>query len=113
VQPPAGGGLHTAQEETPPLSDPLTQTLTVTGDAVHRGDVISVGGIAHQVRDIREVHPQRKRLEFEDGNVYVLGVRVTIKVTRICLDTTRRLLPAGIRAPHDAAARRHNVTGYR
>lgn len=95
------------------MSDPLIQTLTVTGDGVYRGDVIAVGGIPHRVRDVREVYPRRRRLEFEDGNAYVLGAGVTIEVTRTYVSTHRRLLPAGTRTPRQAATGRHtNVTAH-
>ncbi|GGZ23685.1 hypothetical protein [Streptomyces avidinii] len=60
----------------------LMQTLEVMPDEVRRGDVIAVGGIPHRVRDVRELRGRRKRLEFEDGNVFVLGPWVAIKVSR-------------------------------
>lgn len=57
-------------------------TVTVTGDGVLVGDVITVGGIPHVVRDVRGVQPARKRVEFEDGNAYVLGRHHPIEVAR-------------------------------
>lgn len=58
------------------------QTLEVMPDGVRRGDVIAVGGIPHRVRDVRELRGRRKRLEFEDGNVFVLGPWVAVMVSR-------------------------------
>ncbi|MDX6757949.1 hypothetical protein SIN09_00430 [Streptomyces sp. F8] len=60
----------------------VMQTLEVMPDGVRRGDVIAVGGIPHRVRDVRELRGRRKRLEFEDGNVFVLGPWVAVKVAR-------------------------------
>jgi hypothetical protein len=60
----------------------FAETLTVAGDQVRIGDVINVGGIPHRIRDMREVYPRRRRLEFDDGNAYVLAVTRTIEVTR-------------------------------
>lgn len=47
------------------------------------GDVITVGGIPHTVRDVRGVLSARKRLEFEDGNAYVVGRSHPIEVSRV------------------------------
>lgn len=60
----------------------VMQTLEVMPDGVRRGDLIAVGGIPHRVRDVRELRGRRKRLEFEDGNVFVLGPWVAITVAR-------------------------------
>lgn len=67
----------------------MVHTVTVTGDAVEVGDVITVGGISHAVCDMREVSPQRRSLRFEDGNVYVLGDQTRIEVTRTYLIAAR------------------------
>ncbi|GAA0422908.1 hypothetical protein [Streptomyces luteireticuli] len=56
--------------------------VTVAGDGVRVGDVVSVGGIPHRVKDVRCVFPARARLEFEDGNVYVVGRSHPIEVSR-------------------------------
>ncbi|MET7615856.1 hypothetical protein [Streptomyces sp. NPDC005408] len=71
------------------------QIVSVTADGVRRGDVIAVGGIPHTVCDVREVSGRRKRLEFADGNAYVLGARVAIRVTRARSGGARRVPPAG------------------
>lgn len=89
------------------MSDPLIHTLTVTGDGVYRGDVIAVGGIPHRVRDVREVYPRRRRLEFEDGNAYILGAAVPIEVIRTYISVARRRLPVGTRAPRQAVTGRY------
>lgn len=60
----------------------VIRQLTVTGAGVRVGDVVTVGGIPHRVRDMREVYPGRRWLGFDDGNAYVLGVSRTIEVTR-------------------------------
>lgn len=65
------------------MSQEIVQTVTITGDSVRRGDVISVGGIPHVVADVREVNGRRKLLRFEDGNTYVLPRVMTIEVTRV------------------------------
>ncbi|GAA2730693.1 hypothetical protein GCM10010360_12640 [Streptomyces nogalater] len=65
------------------MTQEIVHTVTVTGDHVRRGDVISVGGIPHAVADVREVGGQRKLLQFEDGNAYVLSRAVIIEVTRV------------------------------
>ncbi|KNB49645.1 hypothetical protein [Streptomyces caatingaensis] len=57
-------------------------TVTVTGDGVRVGDVVAIGGIPHRVRDVRCVLPARTRLEFEDGNAYVVGRSHPIEVAR-------------------------------
>ncbi|MGW7516630.1 hypothetical protein ACWGJ2_13660 [Streptomyces sp. NPDC054796] len=64
------------------MLSPLVRTLTVLASDLRPGDVIAVGGIPHRVRDVREVYPARKRVEFEDGNAYVLARTRTIDVTR-------------------------------
>ena len=56
--------------------------MTTTGDGIRPGDVIAVGGIPHAVEDVRELAGSRKRLQFADGNAYVLGRSMTIEVTR-------------------------------
>jgi hypothetical protein len=56
--------------------------VTTTGDGVRPGDVIIVGGIPHAVQDVRELAGSRKRLQFADGNAYVLGRSLTIEVMR-------------------------------
>ncbi len=60
----------------------VMRRIEVTGDGVRRGDVVEVGGLLHRVRDVLELRGRRKRLEFEDGNVYVLGPSVPITVAR-------------------------------
>ncbi|MEV6163409.1 hypothetical protein AB0L71_16020 [Streptomyces sp. NPDC052052] len=61
----------------------VARNVVVTGDGVRVGDVISVGGTPHTVCDVRGVQPDRKRLEFEDGNVYVLGRSRPVRVVRM------------------------------
>ncbi len=58
------------------------QSLEVTADGIQRGDVVAVGGIPHRVVDVRELRGRRKRLEFENGNVYLLQPWVSITVVR-------------------------------
>ncbi len=58
------------------------RSVEVLPARVRRGDVIAVGGVPHRVRDVRELRGRRRRLEFEDGNVFVLGPWVTIRVRR-------------------------------
>ncbi|MDT9683264.1 hypothetical protein RND61_14460 [Streptomyces sp. TRM76323] len=60
----------------------MVRTLEVTGDQVRVGDVITVGGLPHTVSGVRQVRPDRRRLEFEDGNAYVLGRGRAIRVVR-------------------------------
>ncbi|EST23167.1 hypothetical protein N566_25985 [Streptomycetaceae bacterium MP113-05] len=61
----------------------IMRKVEVTGDGVRRGDVVEVGGLLHRVRDVRELRGRRKRLEFEDGNAYVLGPCIVITVARV------------------------------
>jgi hypothetical protein len=61
----------------------IMRKVEVTGDGVRRGDVVEVGGLLHRVRDVRELRGRRKRLEFEDGNAYVLGPSIVITVARV------------------------------
>ncbi|WP_228979915.1 hypothetical protein [Streptomyces sp. DH12] len=68
------------------MSRLTVRTLEVTGDGVRVGDVIAVGGVPHTVGDVRQVLPDRRRLEFEDGNAYVLGRARTIRVVRTSVD---------------------------
>ncbi|GAA2932461.1 hypothetical protein GCM10020221_30290 [Streptomyces thioluteus] len=67
--------------------------VTVTGDGVRVGDVVAIGGIPHRVRDVRCVLPARTRLEFEDGNAYVVGRSHPIEVSR-AYPLPGRALPA-------------------
>ncbi|WP_431044021.1 hypothetical protein ACQUSR_20405 [Streptomyces sp. P1-3] len=57
--------------------------MAVPADSIRTRDVISVGGIPHTVADVRELPGNRKRLQFEDGNAYVIGRSVLIEVTRV------------------------------
>ncbi|MCQ8832752.1 hypothetical protein [Streptomyces malaysiensis] len=61
----------------------IVHSVTITGDSIRPGDVISVGGIPHAVADVREIAGNRKRLQFVDGNAYFLPRSLTIEVTRI------------------------------
>lgn len=63
----------------------LTTTVTITGDGIRINDVISVGGIPHAVADMRDVSPNCKRLQFQDGNAYVLPRSMAIEVTRVVM----------------------------
>ncbi|QIK06147.1 hypothetical protein G7Z12_09035 [Streptomyces sp. ID38640] len=54
----------------------------MTADGIQCGDVVAVGGIPHRVVDVRELQGRRKRLEFENGNVYVLQPWVSLTVVR-------------------------------
>ena len=65
------------------MAQEIVQTVTTTGDGIRPGDVIAVGGIPHAVENVRELVGSRKRLQFADGNGYVLGRSMTIEVTRI------------------------------
>ena len=65
------------------MTAPLIETARVTGDAVQPGDIITVGGLPHTVIDVRELANHRKRLQFADGNAYVLGPSVPIEVMRV------------------------------
>ncbi|MFD0266006.1 hypothetical protein ACFVGY_05325 [Streptomyces sp. NPDC127106] len=56
--------------------------VEVTADGVQRGDLITVGGAPLRVVDARELQGGRKRLEFENGNVYVLQPRTSLTVVR-------------------------------
>ncbi|URM89956.1 hypothetical protein LUW75_08130 [Streptomyces sp. MRC013] len=64
------------------MSRLTVRTVEVTGDQVRVGDVIAVGGLPHTVSDVRQVRPDRRRLEFEDGNAYVLVRGRLIQVVR-------------------------------
>lgn len=64
------------------MTETFVRTVTTTGAAVRPGDVISVGGIHHTVDDVRELPRARKRLQFADGNAYVLTRTTSIVVTR-------------------------------
>ncbi|MBL1118831.1 hypothetical protein JK364_41690 [Streptomyces sp. 110] len=85
------------------MPDPLVQTVTVTGDRVRPGDVIAVGGIPHAVEDVRELVGNRKRLQFADGNAYVLGRSITVEVTRTYIPVHGR--PHTPQRPRSMAAR--------
>ncbi|GGP90511.1 hypothetical protein [Streptomyces roseolilacinus] len=71
------------------MSRLTVRTVEVTGDQVRVGDVIAVGGLPHTVSDVRQVRPDRRRLEFEDGNAYVLGRGRSIRVVRTSTDRGR------------------------
>ncbi|WP_405683938.1 hypothetical protein [Streptomyces sp. NBC_00057] len=60
----------------------VAQSLKVTADGIQCGDVLAAGGVPHRVVDVRELQGRRKRLEFENGNVYVLQPWVSITVVR-------------------------------
>lgn len=77
-----GRGPHLPREG-PRMPDPLVQTVTIAADSVRPRDVITVGGIPHTVADVRELAGRRKRLQFEDGNAYVVGRSRLIEVTRV------------------------------
>ncbi|MCK7624607.1 hypothetical protein MUU72_16120 [Streptomyces sp. RS10V-4] len=57
-------------------------SLTVPGAEVRPGDLVAVGGIPHTVVDTRELGGFRKRLQFADGNAYVLARTALIEVAR-------------------------------
>ncbi|MFE7117406.1 hypothetical protein ACFU99_18530 [Streptomyces sp. NPDC057654] len=80
------------------MPDPLVQTVTIAADSVRPRDVVTVGGIPHVVADVRELAGRRKRLEFEDGNAYVVGRSVHIEVTRVYV-------------PANAVVRRRSAVG--
>lgn len=61
---------------------PFMRKLQVTGDDVERGDVVEVGELLHRVRHVLDLEGGRRRLEFEDGNAYVLEAGVLITVAR-------------------------------
>ncbi|MFF2813172.1 hypothetical protein ACFVT2_39630 [Streptomyces sp. NPDC058000] len=56
--------------------------LTVRGAEVRPRDVVSIGGNPHTVIDTRELAGFRKRLQFADGNAYVLARTALIEVSR-------------------------------
>ena len=61
-----------------------TVPFPVRGADIHVGDSIAIGGLAHTVEDVRSVADgHKRRLEFSDGNVYVLGSNKRIEVTRL------------------------------
>lgn len=59
------------------------QALKATGQSILVGDRISMGGIPLTVVDVRDVAGDRKRIEFCDGNVFVLGRHMAVNVVRI------------------------------
>lgn len=65
------------------------KTETVTALNVCRGDVIRVGG-THTVVDLRNIGLGHKRLQFADGNAYILARSQTIQVTRLYLPPAAR-----------------------
>lgn len=68
---------------------PTVRDIAVLADQIRLGDVISIGGLPHQVTDIRQVRGERKRLHFDDGNTYVLPTSMPITVSRT-FDNSRR-----------------------
>ncbi|MFD9487696.1 hypothetical protein [Streptomyces sp. NPDC059991] len=70
---------------------PVMLEQTVLGNDVLLGDLIAVGGIRHQVTNIRQVRGLRRCLEFSDGNVYVVGNTTAIAVSRAAVPPGRRI----------------------
>lgn len=70
-----------------------SQIVTTVGAGVLLGDVITIDGNPHTVTNVRRVAGGRNVLEFADGNVYVLGPSLPIKVMRTA--RTRVRLVAG------------------
>lgn len=60
----------------------VMRKVEVTGDGVRQGDVLEVGGLLHRVREVCELRGRRRRLQFENGDVYVLGSLLVITVAR-------------------------------
>ncbi|WP_326693335.1 MULTISPECIES: hypothetical protein [unclassified Streptomyces] len=80
------------------------QALTVTGTSINTGDSINVGGIPLTVIDVRDVAGGRKRIEFCDGNVFVLGRHKTINIVRSVQLANAR--PRIVRWPGETRQRR-------
>lgn len=88
------------------MREATVQALTITGANIRVGDSISVGGIPVSVVDVRDVAPDRKRVEFCDGNTFVLGRRQTISVVRTVRAVAR---PRTGRRPGDKRPRAGGV----
>jgi hypothetical protein len=83
---------------------------TVTGDSVRVGDGVTVGGIPHRVVDVCEVPGNRKRLQFADGNSYVMARHMRIDITRAADPSDHR--PHIVRRPGGSLSR-YPVPGSR
>ena len=51
----------------------LVRIQPVSATSVKRGDVVSIDGSLHEVRDMYALPGNRKQLHFTDGETYVLG----------------------------------------
>ncbi|WKX70062.1 hypothetical protein [Streptomyces sp. XD-27] len=78
------------------MPDPILTIVTVTGDTVRTGDVIAIGGIPHRVATMLDVPGSRKRLQFEDGNAYVMPRSAVIDVARVCVTPRSRFRQTAI-----------------
>ncbi|WP_411144724.1 hypothetical protein [Streptomyces sp. x-80] len=74
------------------MTNTITRALTLLGGEVRINDLIDVGGNLHRVVDVRAILAGgRRRLQFADGNAYVLGDGARIKVTRTIAPARGRL----------------------
>ncbi|MEU7178695.1 MULTISPECIES: hypothetical protein [Streptomyces] len=64
------------------MTHTITRAITVLGSEVRINDIIEVGGNLHRIVDVRAIHGTRRRLQFADGNAYILGCSMRIGITR-------------------------------
>lgn len=68
----------------------VERVVTVTGAGVVLRDIITVGGHDHAVVDMRVLPGGRRKLVFDDGNVYVVADAATVQVKRLLPPPVRR-----------------------
>lgn len=62
----------------------MQEAFPIRGCDIGVGDSIEIGGVPHEMVDVRSVADGRKRhLEFSDGNAYVLACHMRLHVTRL------------------------------
>jgi hypothetical protein len=74
------------------MTTATTRVLTILGSEVRIGDIIDVGGNPPRVVDARAMlAASRRRLQFADGNAYLLGGGTRVEVTRAIAPARGRL----------------------